>query len=452
MTRRVAKSPARHISPAEAASLVKSGMWVDLGGCLLQPNVFDAALAPRVKEIGELKLRTCLSLKPLATLEADPEGKHIHNYCWHFGGYDRAKHDAGRCTYVPLNLGEVPDYYRRFLDPIDILVVKTCPKDKDGIYNTGPTAVWLRAAVERARTVIVEVCQTVPHVYGVDHGLHESEVDFVIEGNNAPLPELPKAPTTDIDHKVATYLANEIEDGACIQIGIGTMPNAACSLLAQSGVKDLGVHTEMLTDGIIDLYRTGKVTGAHKQIDKGKLVYTFALGSKYLYDTVENNPDFLCYPVDYTNLPHMIMKNDKVVSINNTTQIDLQGQAASESDGHRHLTGTGGQLQFVRGAYASKGGKSFMLLSSTYERKGQRKSRIVLDQTPGNIITTPRSDMMYVVTEYGMTNLKGKSVADRAKSLIALAHPDFREGLERQAYEHGLIPKNIAPMHRRAAE
>lgn len=149
----------------------------------------------------------------------------------------------------------------------------------------------------------------------------------------------------------------------------------------------------------------------------------------------------LCCPVEYTNLPHMIMKNDRVVAINNTTQMDLQGQAASESDGHRHLTGTGGQLQFVRGAYASKGGKSFMLLSSTYERKGVRKSRIVLDLTQGNVVTSPRSDMMYVVTEYGMTNLKGKSVEERAKALIALAHPDFREELERGAYEAGYIPR-----------
>lgn len=452
MLRRTAKSPAKHISADEAASLVRSGMWLDMAGCLLQPNVFDAALAKRIKDLRELKLRTCLSLKPIAIVEADPEGAHVQNSCWHFSGYDRVKHDAGLCTYLPLNLGEVPDYYRRFLDPVDIVVIKTCPKDKDGIYNTGPTAVWIRALLEKARLVIVEVNSSVPHVHGVDHGIHESEVDYVIDGGNAPLPELPKAPASDIDHTVAHMIAPEIEDGSCIQIGIGTMPNAACSLLAESGIKDLGVHTEMLTDGIIDLYRAGRITGAHKQLDVGKAVYTFALGSKYMYDTLENNPDFLCYPVDYTNLPHMIMRNDKLVSINNTTQMDLQGQAASESDGHRHLTGTGGQLQFVRGAYASKGGKSFMLLSSTYEKKGQRKSRIVLNQTPGNIITTPRSDIMYVVTEYGMTNLKGKSVAERAKALIGMAHPDFREGLEREAYENGLIPKNISPVYKSAAE
>jgi len=246
---------------------------------------------------------------------------------------------------------------------------------------------------------------------------------------------------TEIDRAVARQLASEIDDGACIQIGIGAMPNAACSLLAESGIKNLGVHTEMLTDGIIDLCKAGKVTGARKQLDPGKVVFTFALGSKYMYDAITRNPEMEIHPVEYTNLPHIIMQNDNAVSINNTTQMDLQGQACSESDGHRHLTGTGGQLQFVRGAYASKGGKSFMLLSSTYEKKGQRKSRIVLNLTPGNIVTTPRSDIMYVVTEYGMTNLKGKSVSERARALIGLAHPDYREGLEREAYENGLLPR-----------
>jgi acyl-CoA hydrolase len=240
---------------------------------------------------------------------------------------------------------------------------------------------------------------------------------------------------------VARQIAAEVQDGACLQIGIGGMPNAVCSLLDDAGVKDLGIHTEMLTDGLVDLYEAGCVTGARKTLDAGKCIFTFALGSPHMYEAITRNPDMLCRPVDYTNLPHIIMQNDRAVSINNTTQIDLQGQAASESDGHRHLTGTGGQLQFVRGAYASKGGKSFMLLSSTYERKGVRKSRVVLNLTPGNIVTTPRSDTMYVVTEYGMVNLKGKSVADRARALISLAHPDFREQLEREAYEHRLIPR-----------
>jgi len=441
MLRRVAKAPAKHISAAEAAELVRPGMWLDFAAVNSQSEVFDRALAVRVNELFDVKIRSCLSVRPLAFVEADPEGRHFHSYNWHFSGYDRTKHDAGRCGYIPLNLGEVPDYYRRFIEAPDIAVFRTAPMDEHGMFNLGPTSLWVRALVERAKMVIVEASPGVPYVLPEDNGVHVSEVDYVMEGTDLPSAELRNPPLTDVDRAVARQVAAEIEDGACVQIGIGGMPNAACALIAESGVRDLGIHTEMLTDGLIDLYEAGCVTGARKTLDAGKCVFTFALGSPHLYDAITRNPDMQCRPVDYTNLPHVVMQNDRVVSINNTTQIDLQGQAASESDGHRHLTGTGGQLQFVRGAYASKGGKSFMLLSSTYERKGERKSRIVLDLTPGNIVTTPRSDIMYVVTEYGMTNLKGKSVADRAKALISLAHPDFREELERQAHEHRLIPR-----------
>ena len=221
------------------------------------------------------------------------------------------------------------------------------------------------------------------------------------------------------------------------------MPNAVCALLLDSGVQNLGVHTEMLTDGIIDLYRSGLVTGSAKAFEPGKIVCSFGLGSQATYSTIDHNRDILCLPLELTNLPHLIMANDRVVAINNTTQMDLQGQAASESDGHRHISGTGGQAQFVRGAYASSGGKSFICLSSTYERPGMRKSRIVLDLSPGNVVTSTRSDMMYVVTEYGMVNLKGKSVPERAAAMISIAHPDVREGLAREARENGLMPRGF---------
>jgi acyl-CoA hydrolase len=277
----------------------------------------------------------------------------------------------------------------------------------------------------------------------VENGVHISEVDYLIQGDDAPAAEFPNPSPTDVDRAVARLIAAEVDDGACLQIGIGGMPNAVCALLGESGVKDIGIHTEMLTEGLVDLYRTGCVTGSRKTLDPGKVTFTFALGSTRFYDALDRNPDMHCTPVDHTNTPHIIMRNDNVVSINSTTQIDLQGQAASESDGHRHISGTGGQLQFVRGAYASKGGKSFICLPSTYEKKGQRRSRIVLNLTPGNIVTTPRSDVMYVVTEYGAANLKGRSVAERARMLIGLAHPDFREDLEREARAHGLIPKGL---------
>ena len=227
-----------------------------------------------------------------------------------------------------------------------------------------------------------------------------------------------------------------------MQIGIGGMPNAVCAVLKDSGLQNLGIHTEMFVDGMVDLIESGVVDGSRKNVNRGHAVYTFAGGSQRMYSFLDRNAATHVCPVDYTNDPAIIARNDRVVAINNTTQIDLQGQAASESDGHRHLTGTGGQLQFVRGAYASRGGKAFICLASTYERRGVRKSRIVPHLTPGNIVTTPRTDMMYVVTEYGLVNLKGKSLAERATALISIAHPDFREELEREARRVGLIPKH----------
>jgi len=316
--------------------------------------------------------------------------------------------------------------------------------DDGGYFNFGPTNFWQRATIERAKLVIVEVNREMPYAFGKENGVHVSEIDYIIEGDHLPCAELPNPEPNEIDRTVARLIAAEVEDGACLQIGIGGMPNAVCCLLYESGVKDLGIHTEMMTDGLALLYRSGRITGSRKTLDRGKVIYTFALGSQALYATANRNPDWYCHQVDYTNSPHIIMQNEKAVSINNTTQMDLQGQAASESDGNRHISGTGGQLQFVRGAYASTGGKSFMCLASTYEKRGERRSRIVFGLTPGNIVTTPRSDIMYVVTEYGMVNLKGKSVAERAQSIICLAHPDFREELERQAYENRLIPRGVS--------
>jgi acyl-CoA hydrolase len=417
---------------------------VDYGAVLAQPDAFDRALALRKTELRDVKIRACLSTQARAVLEADPQREHFQWYSWHFGGYDRKKHDAGICHYIPCNLGEIPDYYRRFIEPPDIVVIKTCEVDANGFFNFSASNLWHRAIASRAKIVVAEVSRGLPYLHGVENGLHISEVDYVIEGDCNPPPALPNTLPCEADRAVARLIAAEVRDGACLQVGIGAMPNAVCSLLRESGVRDLGIHTEMLTDGIVDLYKGGLITGAAKTLDPGKIVCSFALGSQELYRTIDGNADFLCCPVEYTNLPHVIMQNSRVTAINNTTQMDLQGQASSESSGHRHISGTGGQLQFVRGAYASKDGKSFVCLSSTYERHGIRKSRIVLDLTPGNVVTTPRSDMMYVVTEFGMVNLKGKSVPERAKAMISLAHPDFRDGLERAAREYGLIPKAFA--------
>ncbi len=432
----------KSISAQEAAHLVKSGDWVEYSSTINQPDVFDKALAARSGELRDVKIRSCISVKPRAVLNADPEGKHFTWFSWHYSALDRKAADAGIGHYMPVNLGEIPDYYRRFLPPIDVCVLKARSVDANGWFNFGGNGLWNRAIVESAKCVVIEINDSLPLSHGVEHAVHASEVDFTIQGDGAPPATLPDTPLTDVDLAVGKLIANEVEDGACIQVGIGGMPNAACAALLDSDVKDLGLHSEMLTDSMVNLVRSGQANGSNKSMDTGQHVYSFALGSESLYDTVNDNPAFSVRQSDYTNLPHNIMRNEKVVAINNTTQIDLTGQAASESDGFRHISGTGGQLQFVRGAYASRGGKSFICLSSVFEKGDVKRSRIVLNLTPGNTVTTPRMDQMYVVTEYGCVNLKGQSVADRTRLLTSIAHPDYREDLARQARDKGLVPKH----------
>jgi len=432
---------AKTVSAQAAADQVTSDDWVDYGFGVGQPDAFDQALAARAPELKRVKIRSALTVRPRAVLNADPQAEHFLWFNWHFSSYDRKQHDAGRCNYIPMNFGEAPDYYRRFLGPIAVACIKTAPMDSQGFFNFGCSTTYLRAMIERTSVIIVETTSAMPRVPGPDNAIHASEVDYVIDDGARALPEIPAPSISEVERQVARLIAAEIEDGACLQIGIGGMPNAVCSLLRDANVRNLGVHTEMLVDGIVDLIEAGTVTNSCKQIDTGRSVFSFALGSSRLYRTIDGNGEVCACPVDYTNLPTNIARNRKVVSINNTTQIDLQGQAASESCGYRHVSGTGGQLQFVRGAYASEGGKSFVCLSSTFGKGSERVSRVVATLTPGNIVTTPRTDTMYVVTEYGIVNLKGKSVAERARALISIAHPDYREELERAAREYNIIPK-----------
>lgn len=435
--------PPQRITADAAAALVRDGHWIDYGFGLAQPERFDQALARRIHTLRDIRIRACLSLAPRAVLEADPHGEHALWFNWHFSGYDRARNRDGRCNYIPMNFGEAPDLYRRFIPPIDVVCLRTAPMDAHGYFNFGVAATYLKAVCERARVLIVETCEAMPYVFGTENAVHARDVTYVIDGGAGPIPELANPPSNAVDRAVAARIAPEIDDGACLQIGIGGMPNAVCEALTTAGKRDLGIHTEMFVDAMVDLVEAGVVTGARKTLDPHQITFTFAAGSRRQYDFIARNAGVRSCAVDYTNLPANIGRNARVVSINNTTQIDLQGQAASESDGHRHLTGTGGQLQFVRGAYASPGGKSFLCLASTYERAGERRSRIVTTLTPGNVVTTPRTDTMYVVTELGMVNLKGRSVAERAVALIGIAHPDFREALEREARALHLIPRRF---------
>src|SRR3954453_21965130 len=274
------RTRAKPISAADAAALVHSGDWVEYGTGIGQPDLFDSALAERVDELLDVKIRACLTVRPRAVLEADPDRQHFHWFNWHYTGYDRAKGDAGLANYIPCNLGEIPDYYRRFIDPPEIAVLKTCPKDEHGFYNFSLSALWHGAIVERARTVIVEESAGLPHLDGLENAVHESEVDYVIAGDDGPAAEIPNPSPTAADRAVAQLIAAEVEDGSCLQVGIGAMPNAVCSLLRGSSGRGLGVHTEMLTDGIVDLYRAGVVTGARKTLDRGKVVCTFGVGTK----------------------------------------------------------------------------------------------------------------------------------------------------------------------------
>ena len=280
-----------------------------------------------------------------------------------------------------------------------------------------------------------------PWVYGLTGcEINIKDVDYVVEGDNPEVAQLGGGgEPTAVDKAVAELIVPQIPNGACLQLGIGGMPNTIGAMIAQSDLKDLGVHTEMYVDGFVDMAMAGKLTGKNKALDKGRQVYAFAAGTKKLYDYVDRNPDVMAAPVDYTNDVRVLAQLDNFISINNAIDMDLFGQVNAESAGLKHISGTGGQLDFVMGAYLSKGGKSFICMSSTVTGKdGTMKSRIVPTLTNGSICTDPRSCVHYIVTEYGMVNLKGLSTWERAEALISIAHPDFREQLIADAEKMGI--------------
>ena len=317
----------------------------------------------------------------------------------------------------------------------DVVAIQVAPMDAHGYFNFGVTISHYAAAIEKARAVIVEVNEDMPKVHGgYEHTVHISKVNYIVEGGYLGLPVLPSAETSEIDKKIANYILSEIQDGACIQLGIGGMPNALGKMIAESDLKDLGVHTEMLVDGFVDMVEAGRVTGMRKNIDRGRMAYSFAAGTQKLYDFMQDNPAVAAYPVDYTNHPFISSKIDQLTSINSAVEIDLSGQVCSETAGPNIISGSGGQLDFVEGAYNSKGGKSFICLPSTYtDKKGKVQSRIKAMMTLGSVITDTRAGVQFVVTEYGKVNLKGMSSWQRAEALISIAHPDFREELIAEA-------------------
>lgn len=424
------------VSADEAVKVIKSGDWVDYGWCTNTVDALDVALAKRTDELKDINLRGGILLKPLAVFEREDAGEHFTWNSWHMGGYERKLINRGCAYYAPIRYSELPRYYRELDCPDDVAMFQVAPMDKHGYFNFGPSASHLGAMCETAKYIIVEVNENMPRCLGgTENGIHISKVNAIVEGSNPPIGELGAGgPATEIDQKVARLIVDQIPNGACLQLGIGGMPNAVGSLIAESDLKDLGVHTEMYVDAFVDIAKAGKITGAHKNIDRFRQVYGFGAGTKKMYDYLDENPELMSAPVSYTNDIRSIAALDNFISINNCVDIDLFGQVSSESSGTKHISGAGGQLDFVLGAYLSNGGKSFICCSSTFtDKQGVMHSRIRPTLAEGSIVTDTRANTHYVVTEYGMVNVKGLSSWQKAEALISIAHPDFRDELIKEA-------------------
>ena len=417
-------------TPEEAVKLVKDGDWVDYSVGIGFPVLLDAALAKRKDELRDIKIRGSLAMQPIQAVEQDRERRTFTYNSWHCSGYERKLCDEGLCNYIPMIFRNMASYYRRYLT-VNVAMISVAPMDSKGFFNFSMVNCTTRAILDAADLIILEVNEHMPHVYGGQEDcIHISEVDVVVEGEHKSLAQLPVPPATEIDEKIASLLLPHIPDGATIQLGIGGMPNSVGKLMAESDLKDLGMHTELLSDGFVDLYEAGKLTNSRKTLHRGKGVFGIALGSQRLYDWVGENQGLLSFPMDYVNQPSVMAQMENMISINNCIAIDLYGQVSSESAGTRHISGTGGQLDFSTGAYDAPGGKGFICMTSSYRDKaGNLKSRILPKFTEGDIITTPRTQAFYIVTEYGIVNLAGRSTWERAELLISLAHPDFRDEL-----------------------
>jgi itaconate CoA-transferase len=422
-------------SPEKAVECIENGSTIIHGLTVAEPPALLSSIAGRAREgsLKDIKIYSLIPLSHAARTELAPElSDCIQAYSFFVSAADRARVKVGLDYYVPNYFHQIPRLCRDFIK-IDYTITTVSPMDKAGYFSFGTANDYTSTAARHCRKLIVEVNQNMPRVFG-DSLLHISEVDAIVE-NSVPLYEWPPAEPKPEDALIGKLVAEMVPDGATIQMGIGSIPNSVARYLG--GHKDLGIHTEVFVPGMVDLIKQGVVTGKRKTLNPRKNVFTVAQGLKDTYEFLNNNPSMESYPVSYTNEPSVIAQNENMISVNSIIEVDLQGQCNAEFLGGSQFSGTGGQLDFVRGAFNSRGGKSILAFYST-ARKG-KVSRVVPRFHSGTMVTTPRMDTHYLVTEYGAVNLKGKSSRERALAIISLAHPDFRESLLREADEMRII-------------
>lgn len=433
------------VTAEEAVKCVKSGMWVDYSLCCGIPVAVDEALAARKDELEDVKIRAGITSTPRKVLEVDKEGDHFTYMDWHWTGLTRKYKKSGNKNvfFTPLLYRNKPYHYRENIN-VDVAMMMVAPMDEKGYFSYSLSNSASRAIAENADIVILEVNKNLPNVYDAKDGnIHISEVDYIVECDSA-IPTIPPAgEPSEVDKAVAKLVLEELVDGSCIQLGIGSMPNTIGSMIAESDLKDLGIHTEMLVDAYLEMYKAGRITNKRKQIDNGRGVFGFALGSQELYDWTNENRGLVSAPIDYCNDPYVMAQNDNMMSINNALEVDLLGQTASEAAGFNQISGTGGQLDFLTGAHMSKGGKGLICLSSTFTMKdGTKKSRIRPRLAEGSVVTDPRSQAYYLITEYGKVKLAGLATWQMAEALISIAAPEFREELIAEAESMGIWRKS----------
>jgi 4-hydroxybutyrate CoA-transferase len=422
MSNTYGKHQAKFVSAEQALAHVKSGDRVVVGHATGEPQILIEALVARADQLRDVEIVHMVAMGPAKYAQPGMEKSFRHNGFF-LGGTTRKAIEDGRGDFTPCFFSEVPRLFKNKILPVDIALIQVTPPDADGFCSYGVSADYTQAAAESARIVIAQMNRQMPRTGGSKIAL--DAITWVVE-KDEPVLELKPPKIGDVEQRIGENVATLIPDGATLQLGIGAIPDAVLMFLG--GKKDLGIHSEMFSDGVVNLAQRGVITNKQKTINAGKFICTFLMGTRTLYDFVDNNPAVELAPVDYVNDPYVIGQHDNMMSINSALQVDLMGQVNAEMIGPRQFSGIGGQVDFVRGASRSKGGKSIIAMPST--AAGGKLSRICLELDQGAAVTTSRTDVHYVVTEYGIAELRGRSLRQRAAALIAIAHPDFRGVLE----------------------